>query len=122
MLLQLTPGCPTTSSCNTPISGHLSDLKHNRLPVIARKTGYSLELIQEAMKERKLNPKPAANFGEAFVPAVTPDVFVEQTEGGVKVRLEDGRTPSLFISPYYRKLLQSGEAQRRNAEYIKRAS
>lgn len=122
LLLQLTPGMPYHEQLHTLISSHLADLEHNRLPVIARKTGYSLELIQEAMKElRKLNPKPAANFGEAFVPAVTPDVFVELAEGGGwKVRLEDGRTPTLFISPYYRKLLQSGEANEETREYIKR--
>jgi RNA polymerase sigma-54 factor len=41
-------------------------------------------------------------------------------EGGYQVRLEDGRTPSLFISPYYRKLLKSGQATEETREYIKR--
>ena len=50
-----------------------------------------------------------------------PDVFVEPAEGGgYKVRLEDGRTPSLFISPYYRKLLLSQDANEEAREYIKR--
>ena len=122
LLLQLIPGTPYYEQLQTLISGHLLDLEHNRLPVIARKTGYTLELIKEAMQElRKLNPKPAAGFGEAHVPTVTPDVFVEPAEGGGwKVRLEDGRTPSLFISPYYRKLLATGEANEETREYIKR--
>ena len=48
-------------------------------------------------------------------------MFVEQGDDGkYKVRLEDGRTPSLFISPYYRKLLASGEANDETREYIKR--
>jgi RNA polymerase sigma-54 factor len=52
---------------------------------------------------------------------VIPDVFVEQAESGeYRVRLEDGRTPSLFISPYYRKLLASGTANDETREYIKR--
>ena len=64
---------------------------------------------------RKLNPKPGADFNDALVPPVTPDVFVEQGEDGeYQVRLEDGRTPSLFISPYYRKLFASGAGQRRD--------
>jgi RNA polymerase sigma-54 factor len=41
-------------------------------------------------------------------------------DGLYKIRLEDGRTPSLFISPYYRKLLTSGEANAETREYIKR--
>ncbi|MBN2474462.1 MAG: RNA polymerase factor sigma-54 [Pirellulales bacterium] len=122
LLLQLTPGIPFHEQLQTLISGHLEDLEHNRLPVIARKTGYSIELIQETLGElRKLNPKPGADFNEALVPPVIPDVFVEQGEDGqYKVRLEDGRTPSLFISPYYRKLFQSGDANEETREYIKR--
>ncbi|MCL4190966.1 MAG: RNA polymerase factor sigma-54 [Thermoguttaceae bacterium] len=122
LLLQLTPGMPYYEQLQTLISSHLEDLEHNRLPVIARKTGYSIELIQESLKElRKLNPKPGAMFTDALVPPVTPDVYVEPAEaGGYSVRLEDGRTPSLFISPYYRKLLASGEANNETREYIKR--
>jgi RNA polymerase sigma-54 factor len=36
------------------------------------------------------------------------------------VGLEHGRTPTLYISPYYRKLLTSGEANAETREYIKR--
>ena len=112
----------TTNSCKTLISNHLEDLEHNRLPVIERKTGYSIELIQEALGElRKLNPKPGADFGETFVPNVTPDVFVElDDDGKYQVRLEDGRTPKLYISPYYRKMLMSDKANAETREYIKR--
>ncbi len=122
LLLQLTPGMPCFEQLQTLISSHLADLEHNRLPLIVKKTGYSIEMINEAIKElRKLNPKPAAGFNEAFVPTVTPDVFVEQAEGGAyKVRLEDGRTPSLFISPYYRRLFQSEGTSDETREYIKR--
>ena len=46
------------------------------------------------------------------MPAVTARrVRRREDDGGIyKVRLEDGRTPSLFISPYYRKLLSRGDA------------
>ena len=122
LLLQLIPGMPYYEQLQTLISSHLEDLEHNRLPVISRRTGYSIELIQQTLAElRKLNPKPGADFINPLVPPVTPDVFIEQTEDGkYKVRLEDGRTPSLFISPYYRKLFASGQANDETREYIKR--
>jgi RNA polymerase sigma-54 factor len=122
LLLQLTAGMPLYEELKTLISNHLEDIEQNRMPVIARKTGYSLERIQEALGElRRLNPKPGADFNSAVAPPVTPDVFVEQNEEGrYVVRLEDGRTPSLFISPYYRKLLLSGNASPEAREYIKR--
>jgi RNA polymerase sigma-54 factor len=122
LLLQLTPGMPYYEQLQTLISAHLEDLEHNRLPVISRRTGYSIELIQQTLVElRKLNPKPGADFSNALVPPVTPDVFVELAEDGqYKVRLEDGRTPSLFISPYYRKLFAAGQVNAETREYIKR--
>jgi RNA polymerase sigma-54 factor len=55
------------------------------------------------------------------VQPVEPDVFVELGENGkYKIRLEDGRTPNLFISPYYRKLLMNGDTDEKTREYIKR--
>jgi RNA polymerase sigma-54 factor len=121
LLLQLTPGVPHYEHLQTLIASHLEDLEHNRLPVIARRTGYPISLIQETLVElRKLNPKPGADFGAAYVPNVVPDVFIEPTdEGGYRVRLEDGRTPTLFISPYYRKLIQTGKANEKTREFIK---
>ena len=122
LLLQLTPGMEFYEQLHTLISNHLEDLEHNRLPVIQRRTGYSIELIQQTLHElRKLNPKPGANFSSGFVPSVTPDVFLDvQEDGRYKVRLEDGRTPNLYISPYYRKLLTSGQCDDKTREYIKR--
>ena len=122
LLLQVTPGQPYHEEVATLIRNHLEDVEHNRLPLISKKTGYSIELIHEAWSElKKLNPKPGAAYSETHIPTVTPDVFVEQDdEGKYTVRLEDGRVPNLYISPYYRKLLQSGTATPQEKEYIKR--
>ncbi len=122
LLLQLVPGMPFYDELLTLITDFWDDLTHNRLPGIARRTRFSLEVIQDAIAElKKLNLSPGGDFGSQPVPTVTPDVFVEQNdEGRYIVRLEDGRTPSLYISPYYRKLFQSGEANNETREYIKR--
>ncbi len=116
LLLQLTPGMESYEQLKTLISSHLEDLEHNRLPQIERKTGYSLELIKGTLEHlRNLNPKPGADFSSTLVQPVEPDVFVEIGENGqYKIRLEDGRTPNLFISPYYRKLLMQERHGRRN--------
>jgi RNA polymerase sigma-54 factor len=122
LLLQLMPGMHCYEQLRTLISSHLEDLEHNRLPVIERRTGYSMDLIHETVAElRKLNPKPGAIFSDVHAPTVTPDVFLEVTDDGrYRVYLEDGRTPTLFISPYYRKLLQQGKATDTEKEWIKR--
>ena len=122
LLMQLTPGMPYYEQLETLISTYLEDLEYNRLPVIARRTRYSIELIQQTLEElRKLNPKPGADFNEVLVPRVTPDVFLDPLEGGgYQVRLEDTRIPSLFISPFYRKVITGGKADEETREYIKR--
>jgi RNA polymerase sigma-54 factor len=122
LLLQLTPDMPYFDELKTLISGHLEDLRDNRLPQIERKTGYSISRIQDAWNQlRKLNPKPGAIYAEAVVPTVTPDVMLEEAEdGSYRVVLEDSRTPRLYISDYYRKRLMSGNATPEEKEYIKR--
>jgi len=122
LLLQLTPDMPLYEEQKTLISNHLEDLSENRLPQIQRKTGYSIERIQEAWRElRKLNPKPGAEFADVVAPAVTPDLFLDRDDdGNYVVRMEEGRTPSLRISEYYRRRIASGKATAEEKEFIKR--
>ena len=121
LLLQLTPDLPYFEEMRTLITSHLEELKDNRLPVIQRKTGYSLETIQHALDHiRQLKPKPGADFTDEHVPTVTPDVFVDLSNGKYVVRLEEGNTPSLFISSYYKQLMGTGEATNETRDYIKR--
>ena len=83
LLLQLAPGMPHYEELRNLISNHLEDLEHNRLPLISKKTGYSIALIQEVVQEmRALKVNPGAEFNNALVPTVTPDIFVEQTDSG----------------------------------------
>ena len=122
LLLQLTPDLLMYEELVILISDHLDDLQHNRLPAIQKKTGLSIEHIQEAWADLKtLNPKPGSAFSIVAAPTVTPDIFVDQAEdGSYKVRLEEGRTPSLRINRYYRDRFLSGEATAEEKEFIKR--
>lgn len=122
LLLQLTPDMEFHEEMKTLIESHLEDLAENRLPLIQRKTGYTIETIQETrLHLLKLNPKPGFAFAETFVPNVTPDVRVEQNDQGeYRVVLDDDRTPTLRISEYYRRRLQSGLATPEEREFIKR--
>jgi len=122
LLLQLMPGMHLYEEVRNLIEHHLEDLEHNRMPVIQRKTGMTIDDIHEALGElRKLKPKPGADFTEVHAPTVTPDVYLDVVENGqYKVRLEDGDLPQLFISPTYRKMLASGQATEQTREWIKR--
>ena len=122
LLMQLQPDMLFYEEMRALIADHLEDLRDNRLPAIKRKTGYSIETIKAAWEElRKLNPKPAASFTEAFVPTVTPDITIEKGEDGhYRVIVEDSRLPSLRISEYYRRRLAEGTASPEEREYVRR--
>jgi len=122
LLNQLRPDQPHVDHLRTLIQDHLDDLAENRMPNIQRKTGFSLDLISTLRDELHiLNPKPGAAFMEVFVPAVTPDVYVEQDEeGNYTVRLEDTSLPPLRISEYYLRRLKDPTATPQEVEFIRK--
>lgn len=121
LLMQIKPDFPHYEEMQTLIESHLEDLAENRLPQIAKRTGYSVELIQEVRAElHVLNPKPGAAFMETYVPNVTPDIILEQDDAGnYQVKLDDDRVPTLFISEYYRRRLQDPKCTAEEKEFIK---
>ncbi len=101
------PTCRTTSSCR-PSSPHTwKTWSTTACRPSSGRRAIRWTLIQKTIAElKKLKPKPGADFNNEHVPNVTPDVFVEPGEDGkYQVRLEDGRTPSLRISRFYKQLL-----------------
>ena len=122
LLLQIRPDMPHARQLRRVVSDYLEDLAANRLPLIERKTGYSIEEIERLRDQlHGLHPKPGAMFIAAFVPAVKPDVHVEQApDGSWRVRLEDVDLPNLRISPTYRAMLLSPDTDPATRDYIKR--
>lgn len=85
----------------TLIEEHLDALVHNRLPAIARATGYTLGEINEAIKamRSRLCLHPGYLVGDRSVPPIRPDVIVDyaDTGGGLTVRLTRGNMPKLRL-------------------------
>jgi len=121
LLLQLPPDMPLHDAVETLIAHHLEDLRDNRLPLIEKKTGMTIDEIQAAWTQlRKLNPKPASSFIDSHVPTVTADVSVEQDENGVyQVKLEDDRIPNLRLNRFYVKRVKNGTATTEEKQYIR---
>ena len=121
LLLQVNDETPHRDVLITLITSHFEDLAQNRLPLIERKTGYSIPVIKEAFEElKKLNPYPGKGFEARPAQAVTPDVFVDKdADGHWVVRLEDEYTPRLRISKRYQEMLKAG-VDTKTKDYIKR--
>jgi RNA polymerase sigma-54 factor len=122
LLLQIRPDMPHGRELRRLVADHLEDLAANRLPLIERKTGFSIEQIEALRRQlHDLQPKPGASFIAPIVPPVKPDVYVDQSpDGSWKVRLEDIDLPNLRISPLYREMLASPETPAATKDYIKR--
>ena len=91
------------------IEKHLDDLAANRLPLIAKDTGFDLDDIQAAAELiKQFNPKPGASFpssGDQIY--VTPDVFIEKVDGEYVVSLNEREIPRLRINNLYREAIKN---------------
>lgn len=121
LLLQVEPDHPYADELKTLIADHLEDIAHNRLPLIQRKTGYSIELIKQVIGElQKLNPYPGRGFEERPVQRVTPDLTLHRGEDGkYEVEVVDEYVPHLRISNRYVEMLKSDPSQQ-TRDYIRK--
>ena len=121
LLLQITPTTPLRDIMITIISDHFDDLLQNRLPLIERKTGYSMDAIKSAMEQMKtLNPFPGRGFDNPEVQSITPDLRVVKNEkGDYVIELIDEYIPELRINRRYIKMLEANPDDA-TKEFIKR--
>jgi RNA polymerase sigma-54 factor len=122
LLLQLTPDTPNREMLRVLIEHHLEDIKHNRLPLIQRKTGYDLGVIKEAIEGlRHLTLHPGSGFSTEPVAYVVPDIAVEQNEdGSFAIRILDDYIPNIYISRRYVDMLKNKDLDPKDREYLKR--
>lgn len=85
----------------TLVERHLHDITHNRLPAVAKATGYSIGEINEALKAMRstLCLHPGYLVGDRSVPPIRPDVIVNysDTGAGLDIHLSRGNVPDLCI-------------------------
>jgi RNA polymerase sigma-54 factor len=124
LMLQLDalPGDNTIE--RTLVRDHLDDVTHNRLPAIAKATGYSLGEITEAMKAMRsmLCLHPGYLVGDRAAPPIRPDVMIEYADsgGGLTVRLTRGNVPQLRIREDVAALARSKENGKETREFARR--
>ena len=122
LLLQIHEEHPFYRELHLLITNHLEDLEHNRLPLIEKQTGLSIEDIHLIWEElRELNPKPAASFVQKPIISVVPDLFVHKADDGkYVVTIEERDIPQLCISDYYRRRLKATDANKDEKEFLRR--
>lgn len=108
----------------TIIENHLDDLMHNRLPAIAKTTGYSLGEITEAVKVlgSTLHLHPGHRVGNRSVPAIRPDVILDYaaTGGGLTIRLARGNLPALRVADRMVELARSRNGDKKTRDFARK--
>ena len=120
LLIQLRQQGQLTELFERVIRDHLDDLAANRIGVIARQMGISSARVQQISDViRTLEPKPGRQFAsQTETKYVIPDIIVEKIDDEYLVTINDKGTPSLMVSPYYRKLLNSADKDEELSEYL----
>jgi RNA polymerase sigma-54 factor len=122
LLLQIDPHSEYAEVLRILITSCLEDIAANRIPLIAKKIEFPLEVVQEAVAElRHFHPRPGTAFRGSTAPVVIPEISVERLESGrYIVHLEEGRSSQLRISKFYKDQIAKYEADKVTRAYIKK--
>jgi RNA polymerase sigma-54 factor len=102
------------------IRDHFDLLVRRRIPDLARKTGLSPELIQEAIEEiGTLDPAPGRRFADDSNRVVVPDVTVEKDGNEWKITLNQDYIPRLRLSNTYKELIAKGTLTKTERDYLR---
>lgn len=120
--LQVGPDTPHADLVRQLIQNHLQDIQQNRLPVIQKRTGYDIPIIQEAIEIlRHLNPKPGLPFTVSNNRYVVPDLAVELGEDGeYQVRLLDDWMPNVYVPRRFREMQKNRSTDKTTREFLKK--
>jgi len=103
------------------VKNHLKDIEMNRYPLVAKRTGKSIAVIQEAVKViSRLDLRPGLQVGRHETPYIMPDIIVDYDEDNdtYTARLSDGSSPNLRINTMYAKMVKQGKLPQDAKEFL----
>jgi len=120
LLIQLAQKGREKSVAARIIRDHLELLMRRRIPDLARKTGLSPEVIQEAIEEiGTLDPAPGRRFADDANRVVVADVTVEKDGEEWKIILNHDYIPRLRLSNTYKELIAKGKLSKQESDYLR---
>lgn len=120
LLVQLDVNGEGESLAADLIENHLEDIQPHRLQHLAKKTGYSVEVLdKEIEKIRILNPYPGREYSTEKPIYVSPEVYIEKVEGEYVIYFSDNGSPRLRISQSYQQLMTKDETNKETKDFIK---
>ncbi len=120
LLIQLEHEGLRTEAFERLLTEYIEDLAANRLTVISKGLGISVQEVQEMADFIKgLDPRPGIQFAsQAETRYIIPDVLVERVDGEYVVTMNDTSVPRLMISSYYEKVMAQAGQDNKLTEYL----
>ncbi len=88
------------------LTNGFAELERRKFKQLAAKFKTTFDAILTAVKIIEgLEPRPGRNYSSEEAVHITPDVYVEESDGKFIISLNDRDIPKLRLSNYYRKLL-----------------
>ena len=120
LVVQLEVNGEGDSLASRLVSDHLEDMQPHRLQHLSKKTGVSVEeLDEEIAKVRVLNPYPGKEYTSEAPIYVSPEVYIEKVEGEYVIYFSDNGSPRLRISHTYQSLLGKQDTNKETKDFIK---
>ncbi len=118
-LYQLSTDTPFVNQAVRLTSEFLTDIASIDLMSLAKKTLYTLDELQGAIKLiQGLNPRPGESLAANNTEYIAPDAYVEKVSGHWQVRLNDNNAPRLKINEVYSNLIKRSDNSEQN-QYLK---
>ncbi|MBI4710443.1 MAG: RNA polymerase factor sigma-54 [Nitrospirae bacterium] len=108
LLLQIKPLNLGNTLVEKILKEGFSELNSKKFKQIAAKFKTSIDNVLAAVKIIEgLDPRPGRNYSNTDAIHITPDVYVEESEGRFIIILNDEGVPRLRLSNYYKRLLKN---------------
>ena len=118
-LYQLSTDTPFVNQAVRLTSEFLTDIASIDLMSLSKKTLYTLDELQGAIKLiQGLNPRPGESLAANNTEYIAPDAYVEKVSGHWRVRLNDSNAPRLKINEVYSNLIKRSDNSEQN-QYLK---
>jgi RNA polymerase sigma-54 factor len=121
LMLQLERAGEEDSVTYQAIDLYLDDIASNRLPKVAKTMDITMTEVHQIIQNiQNLTPHLTNHLPVLPQNYIEEEVeVIENLDGTLKVKVNNGRLPSLKISPYYKKMLSNPELAKDAKEYIK---
>ncbi|NLD47052.1 MAG: RNA polymerase factor sigma-54 [Clostridiaceae bacterium] len=108
LIIQMKQGGICSLDVLKVVKNHLDDLAANKLTLVARKTGLSIDRINEILELIKtFEPRPGREFYNCEdTRYIVPDVIINNINGKYEVIINEDSIPIINVNSYYRNILK----------------